>query len=363
MRFPIKLFIVLLLSVCVLSPLPVCAAAKELKVGVVLSLTGDAASNGNAMLKGLELAAGELKALGWKVELNVQDGATNPGKVTSALQFLLSRGYRFFVGPTWSFEINAARPLLERSGALALVPAGSSDINGGASKALFNLSSSRAGMLTSTAKWLSERKHRKAFLLSPLGDWGRVHRELFLKALKSADVEVVGEEQFDYGIDPAALRVLMLRARQKGADLLLTTSGASDLLSMLKIRDEIHWEAEMLTTEDLWDVFDSGLLSQDSPMVKGTWALAVPLDAAFAAKYMEHSKEAPRMYVDKAYDALMLLAHALERTDGSVEAVRKYLAGQSDYTGVTGAIHFDQYGDRDQGESRVIPAFNNRSRN
>ncbi len=119
--------------------------SKNLKIGAVLSLTRDAANNGAAIQKGMTLAIEELRSHGWTIDVNFQDDATNPTKTVSSVQFLLARDYRLFVGPTWSFLINAVKPLLERSDSIAIVPAGSSDINGGSSKAVFNLCPKRIG--------------------------------------------------------------------------------------------------------------------------------------------------------------------------------------------------------------------------
>ena len=116
------------------SPPPV----KTLKAAAVLGLSGSAAYHAQAIRRGLEIAAKELRAEGWDVELKFEDDQTNPAQTASSMHYLLSGGYRFFVGPTWSFQVNAVRAVLASQDAVALIPAGSSDINGGLIEGVFN---------------------------------------------------------------------------------------------------------------------------------------------------------------------------------------------------------------------------------
>ena len=112
---------------------------RKLSFGVVLGLSGYAAEHSSGMKNGILLAVDHLKRDGWQVDFKVEDDETNPAKTVSAIRSLLARDYRLFVGPTWSFQIRAAEPILRSAGALAITPGGSSVINGGASEAILNM--------------------------------------------------------------------------------------------------------------------------------------------------------------------------------------------------------------------------------
>lgn len=336
---------------------------KKLKFGAPLSLTGDAANNGDAIRKGILLATEDLKAKGWEVNVGYQDDGTNPTKTVSATQFLINQGYQLFVGPTWSFLINAAAPLLEKTNTLAVVPAGSSDINGRTSRALFNLWPKRDGILPVITDWLKTKSYKKVYILTPLGSWGVVFRDLFQKASKAANLEIIADEQFDYGIDPTALKTLLLKAKSRNADLLLTTASGADLANMLKYRSNLKWGADVLGTEDIWDSIDLGLIAENDPMLNGTWIVSLPLNADFASRFRARFSESPKLYADRAYDCVMLLAHAVEKTDGSPAAVREELLKIQDFRGVTGEIKFDKDGDRLAEKYKVMSVMNNPQRN
>lgn len=336
--------------------------AKTLKIGAVLSLTGDAAVHGEAMRKGISLASEDLKSQGWTVEVNFQDDGTKPVKTISSLQYLLSQNYRLFVGPTWSFLTKAATPLLEKYEAVALLPAGSSDINGGPSKSLLNLCPNRIRQLAITSEWLKSRSFKKALVLTPLGDWGIVHRAVFQKAALEAGIEVVADEQIEYGIEPVALSAILLKAKSKGVDLLLTTSSGGDIFNMLKLRSKLQWQVGMLTTENLWDNIDQELISADDPMLKDAWVLGLPLNLKFSQRFQERFHESPKMNADRGYDALMLLAKAAQATDGSPSQIRLFLTRGEPYSGVTGEIKFNDLGDRMSEEFKIMQGLSNKER-
>ena len=335
--------------------------AKALRIGAVLSMTGDAASSGDAIRKGIALARQELEAQGWLLDINFQDAETNPVKAISAFQHLLTQNYRLFIGPTWSFEINAVKAVLERADAVSIAPAGSSDINGGPSKSIFNLCPARARQVSVLAAWLRRQTYKRAFVLTPLGDWGVVHRQVYFEALKEAGVALAGSEEFNYGLDPGALKSIFLKRRAQKIDLLLTTGGASDIANMLKARKDLQWRTGFLTTEDLWDVIDTGLLSASSAELREAWVLGLPLTGSFFEQFQARFDETPKVYADRGFDALMLLAKAAESAGDSTEAVRAFLT-QTEFKGVSGEIKFDQTGDRQSGEYKIMVAFENKVR-
>lgn len=111
---------------------------QELKVALVLGLTGSASVHSDAISKGAELASEKLKSEDFIINIKFEDDQTNPSKTVFTFKFLLSEGYKFFIGPTWSFQAKAIEAILHSNNAVSLLPAGSSLINGGVSSVFFN---------------------------------------------------------------------------------------------------------------------------------------------------------------------------------------------------------------------------------
>ena len=316
---------------------------KKLKIAAVFGLTGLAAEHGNAMKNGIMLAAENLKADGWQVEIQIEDDQTVPAKTASAVRSLLAKGYRFFVGPTWSFLSKAAEPILKANNAIAITPGGSSLINGGASEVLFNLCPRRDKQIPHVSAWLKKMPYKKAFLLTANGDWGEIHHKVFAEAIKEVGGEIVSEEFYDYGMDAATMQSVLLRAAKKGFDILFTTTSANDIATILKVREQLKMNFAVMTTDTLEDAHRLGLVK--GKMLNNTYMTHLPMSERFSKLHLERFGQPARVYSDRAYDAVMTYAMAVEATDGSVAAVRKHLRTNFKMDGMIGEVEFDESGD------------------
>ncbi len=64
----------------------------------------------------------------------------------------------------------------------------------------------------------------------------------------------------------------------------------------------------------------------------------------FFYNYMTKYGERPNIYSATAYDAFYILALAYSSTDGSKQSIRDYISSIKDYKGASGVISFDEYG-------------------
>ncbi len=327
-------------------------ATKRLRAAAVLGLTGPAAYHSQAIRHGLELAKEELEKRGWSIEIRYEDDHTTPAKTVSAFQSLLARDYRFFIGPTWSFQANAVRPLLQRNTAIALVPGGSSDINGGATQGMFNLCPSREHQMPQISSWLKGQGYKRAFLLTANGDWGEVHAKVFREAIQSSGGTVVGQDQFDYGADVGTLRTLLLKAERTGADVIMTTGTGGDVANVVRARNVRRHKVAVLSTDDIRDALLQGVVVKSE--LTDVYAVGLAVSPEFEVRYRARFGQPPSPFADRGYDALMVLAYANQRTDGSASAVLANLKSGSEYEGVIGPITFDESGDVKTGRYQII---------
>ncbi|WKZ57586.1 MAG: penicillin-binding protein activator [Bdellovibrionota bacterium] len=347
--------IILSLIVLAVTRVSVGEDSKSLKVAALLGLTGGAAYHSAGIRKGIELAAEDLKARGWQIDLRYEDDQTNPTKTVSAMQFLSSQGYKSFIGPTWSFQVNAVREIVANNDLVAMVPAGSSEINGGAAQGVFNLCPSRTQQVPYLVEWLKRQGYHRGFIVTPNGDWGEIHRRVFARAVKDAGGSVVGEEQFDYGIDISSLRTILLKGAQVNADVVFTTGAGDDVANVVRARNALHLSFSILSTADIRDALALKLVSH-ADVQQDVFAIGLTVSSDFKMRYMARFGEQPSLYSDRGYDALMILAEATERTDGSQNAVRSFLNSGVEFSGVSGKIKFDNRGDVGAGDYQVFKA-------
>jgi branched-chain amino acid transport system substrate-binding protein len=86
-------------------------APREVRIGALLSLTGDGATLGNTSKAALEIAARRWNASGQgkqvKVQLDIENTDLNPEQAQAALTRLADRGVRIVIGPQSSSEVAA----------------------------------------------------------------------------------------------------------------------------------------------------------------------------------------------------------------------------------------------------------------
>jgi len=327
---------------------------KELHVGVVLSLTGPAEVHSQAIRKGLELAKSELERDNWLVELNYQDDQTEATKAVSAFRALLGSGYKYFVGPTWEFQLEAALPIIQKSAAACFVPTNSSDVVKPTHN-VFNFSPQRLKQSPLVSKWLTEHRYRSALVLTPNSTWGEVHKKIFSQAISEAKVTVSSYESFNYGADLALLRGLLLRNRDKSPEVILVTGGGGDIANIVRTRNLLAPGTPILSTADIRSALSSGAL-RTHELIEDDSVLGLRIGQRFVDRYQSYYGEAPELYSDRGYDALMVMAKAVENTNGSPEGIRNYLLTRFQYQGASGDITFDENGDIREANFELVPA-------
>ena len=131
-----------------------CEPERSLRIGVVLALTGAAALHGNAIRDGLELARRELESEGWQIVLDFQDDRTKSIDSVSSFKLMLDQGYRYFIGPTWDFQVEAVKSIFSKHEAITFVPSVSADTAGGLSKHMVYICPPRSNQIPVLSSFL-----------------------------------------------------------------------------------------------------------------------------------------------------------------------------------------------------------------
>lgn len=327
------------------------------EVGVVLGLTGYASVHADAILKGAQLAQETLKKDSYPLEFTIEDDQTNPGKTVSAIKFLLAKGIKFFIGPTWSFQTKAATPILERGNAIAFVPQGSSEINGRPSPAIFSLTPPRTKQIEPISKWLSSYKDKIVLIIVDQGEWGQVHAGLFKQAIDKAGAKLLAIEFLDYGSDVSTFKSILIKHARSNVSAVLSSGSSDYLANLLKARNQLKENFSFLASFDLIDAVNSNLI-QPSQLDDNIFISHVEFPSAkFQHAYREKYQVSAPLYSDRGYDAVMALASALKNTDGSSSAVSKYLKSTTNIDGTIGNIQFDKNGDILTGSYKIEKAI------
>jgi len=337
---------------CVLLLLAVCsvpaAAQQTLEVGLAVSLSGNGAAFGRAELNGAALAAEEINAAGGingaSLQLIVEDtGSSTASAVTALTKLTVSGGLRYIIGPTWLDSYQGVLPAAARSGALLITPSGvAANLRQcGAQHRVFSTDIDAAAQMRFLARRM-QRGGRRRFALFFDED---PYSQLLLSTLQSELAASGGEIAFGVvqRFGETDYRAALARLRRETIDaVVIRLLDQAALLAFLKQRALLLPDAPVFGPHDIEGFTRrpefAGLFDQ-------VW-YASPLagDASFAERYRHRFGAPPALTAANAYDAVRVLAQALQAGAVSSQDAAACLRAQSFASVVFGTFRFDRCG-------------------
>lgn len=315
----------------------------QVRMGAVLSLTGQGAVDAEEMRRGIELARSDLAVRGVIVDVVYEDDGTDTKSTVAAFEKLASVDQvDFVVGPTWSFLGDAAQPVIERTQMPTFAPALTSEYATPGQHILFG-SLKNSERRASIAEWLREQGVSKVALVVDNGTWGLSILPAFEAAARDTGVEVVHVAKVQpFAQDPALVSVEISKAKSAGAEAILMSGYEGFVTEFLTTSQEMNFRVPTLITQQ----FVFGLPARGALTLTDADQLYVSYAAtseAFAEKYEAVYGTAPGEYADRAYDGVMLM-------------VERELTGKTEaYKGFAGDYTFDERGDIVGGEWVIRP--------
>lgn len=328
--------------------------SRTLRLAAPLALSGIAAEHSENIRNGIELAKSELEQQGWKVEVAYEDTTAQAARVVTAVQSLLARGHRFFIGPTWSYMVAAARPLFERYDTVVYSPATSTEVTAGPSPNVFQGASRHSGKLEALSPWLKNRQFTRAALIVSEADWGTLHRGIFEQACRNAGIEIVLSRSYQLDAEDEVVRNFAGIISGRKPDVVLADLNKGGTAIFLRRMDEHGFRPPVIGVEKMRDAFTQSLIVS-GPGTPRLYVMEIPLKPEFVERFKSHFGTSPGSYSDSAYDGVMILARAVSATDGSPQAVRNYLRDRLSYEGASGYFDFDSNGDVVKSKWQILP--------
>jgi ABC-type branched-subunit amino acid transport system substrate-binding protein len=356
------------------------ARSEEVKIGVLLPLTGDAQAYGQAALNGVKLAVEQVNAagglLGQPVQLVVGDSQSSPQAAVAAAQKLVSiDNVSGLIGDMLSGStIPVATSVTSTAGVTQIAVASTSPtITTMGDKYLFRTAPSDAlgGVALAQVAW--EVGFRKLAVIYVNDDFGRGMSDSFSAAFTKLGGTITGSVAQDPG--KASYRGELQKLAAGGAEALVPIVHPTDALLIIKQSledgDFSKFYFGDVKGKEIIDGIGAKYLDgsfgvspqalQDSESYK-----------RFAEAYQQKYGEAPSLpYIDGAYDAAMVLMLAIEKAGSPDRAkindtVREVANAQGtqvlpddwakakeliakgekiDYVGASGSVDFNEHGD------------------
>ncbi len=323
-------------------------AQEKLKIGLITTLSGPAATLGQQQKNGFELA---LKTMGNKlggrdVELLVQDDELKPDVAVAKVKAFVERDkVDFVVGPIFSNILQAIMKPATDGGAFLISPnAGTSNFAGADCNPNFFVTSYQNDQIHEVlGKYAQDKGIKKVFLMAPNYQAGKDSLAGFKHDYKGEIVDevYVPLNQLDYSAELARI------AADKPDAIFVFLPGGMGVNFVKQFRQA--GLADKITFLSAFTVDESTLPAQQDAALGffggANWApdLNTPQNKAFVAAYERDYKAVPGSYAFQAYDAASLIDSGLAATKGSTSdknALRAALM-KADFKSLRGAFRFN----------------------
>lgn len=312
-------------------------AETVVKIGIMLPLSGDAASYGFGVKRGVELARADLKLE--NVEVVYEDSKCEGKEAVSAINKLISFDEVVaVVGELCSGATLAAAPVANENKVVMVSPASTSPKVTDAGEFIFRTIPSDALQGDFGANLAYDSGYRKLAILYSNEEYGLGFNNVLKESFGG---EVVASEAFERkSVD---LRAQLTKIKDAEPDAIYIISNSPDsAVAALKQITELGIEAKLYGSEGLKGQY---ILDGAGDSAEGLVVTSVSSGtSSFIDKHKEVFGEEPGPFAAQGYDAFTAIAMAIQDGATTGTEIRDKLE-QIDFEGASGNIKFDENGD------------------
>ncbi|MBM3457079.1 MAG: ABC transporter substrate-binding protein [Armatimonadetes bacterium] len=334
----------------------------SIKFGVYGDLTGDTATFGQSMKKGVELAVDEINRkppLGRTVEVLMEDDAGKPQQATSVVTKLLTEGQvHAVIGEVASTNSLAAAPKCQAASIPMVTPASTNPQVTEVGDYIFRICFIDPFQGSVMAKFAINtlKKKRAAILFDQNSDYSKGLSKFFRDTYTQSGGHIVSEKAYSKG--DTDFNGQLNAIKTANPDVLFVPGYYTEVGTIARQARDLGITAPLLGG-DGWDspkLFEGagdkleGCYFSNHYSSESKDERIVKFIDAFKQKY---NGEIPDAMAALAYDTAMILADAVQRAGGTEGAkLRDAIAATRDFAGVTGKITLDQ--DRNATKPAVV---------
>jgi branched-chain amino acid transport system substrate-binding protein len=332
-----------------------CDQQGPIRVGFAGELSGKQSDLGVPGRDGALLAVETLNdaggVAGRSLELLVRDDLGTPEGAQAADRALIEAGVVAIIGHMTSGQSMAALPVTEGAGMVLLSPTASTAELSGLDDLFFRVTSTNAQEARLLAQHVYQRRGLSRLAVIYDDDNAAFSQTLwdgFVQTYQALGGQVSGEASFSSSAEPDfAPLVAELRAGDPQG--LFIIASALDTALIAQQVQLSGWQVPLFASG--W-AYTEALPQNGGRAVEGIELTVghdensqLPAFLDFRDRYQARFGRPPTFASVHAYDAVMVLAAALEKTNGQVKGLPQALAETRNFKGPTGTVSMDEYGD------------------
>lgn len=331
------------------------------RIGYLVSLTGNVAEYGRASQQGADIAVAHLNASGKvKVEVLVQDDQSTAAGGLAGLNYLVSQGVKVVMGPAASVVGVPIAPVANRDKVVLISPYVSAPQFTSKGGYTFRHHMTAAQTEYAFGTYLA-KKHGSGATAAILGSetpnsrsGSKAFQEGFEKAGgKVVAFEVAAAQATDY-------RTPLAKIKSSNPDILyMFPDGVALNALAVKQARSLGIKAKIAATSI---ITDASFIRDAGPDSEGVMysteyfdpKSSKPVIAEFVKEYEKRYNTAPVVWAGNAYDVVLMAVQAVLAVGNDGTKVREWLYQMRGWSGVGGGdLSFDEYGDP-KGRSQAV---------
>jgi len=328
------------------------ALPPTVKIGAVESLTGDNASYGIPIRKGIELAVAEINAskmLGkTQLVLTVMDDKADKQEGISVFTKLINEEkVAAIIGPTLSSTAFAADPIAQKAGVPVIGTSTTAIGITAMGDYIFRDSLPQAAVIPGTlAKVIAKYKVKKAAILfESTNEYSKSEADVFKAALPKLNVQITGSESYSKGDSDFRTQLSKLNARKP--DILVFCSLIGEAIPVLQQAREIGITQPIVGGNGFNNpnVLKNAKEASEGLIVGSSWFIesTVPRSKVFVEAFRKKYGSDPDQFAAQGYTGAYILAAAIKSANSAERgAIRDALAKVRNLETALGTFSFDE---------------------
>ncbi len=346
------LSVVLILGL-VLSLFTGCARKEPdvIKIGAILSLTGDAASYGDMMKKGMDIAVEEINTTGGingkKLVIIYEDSQFQPKLAINAFKKLVEVDkVKIITGITGSKNaLSVVKDAINKKIVIIDALSSSPELTKYGGTFYFRIMPSDLYAGKYIAQWSLDNQYKRVAVFFANDDWGNGILKAAKDFLRSNNGQIVAELSVEPGVRD--FRSLIKKLSNAKPDIIFLFAYAPEAGLIVKQLRDMNIRLPIIGSDNL----SAGEFVNVGSNVVDSVMFVLPVEGEgeiflnFREKYKEKYGEYPSINSIKSYDVVKLAAYAIRNVGYDSEKISNFLRNLKNYKGASGVIEFDEHGD------------------
>jgi len=325
-------------------------SSDTITIGFMGALSGDVAFIGENVRAAVEIAVEEVNATGGidgkMIEVIYEDSGCDSQMGASAANKLVNVDrVTAIIGPTCTPAALAAAPIAEEGGVPMISYSATAAAISDAGDYTFRTAPSDAFQAAFAADYIyNDLGKTRAVILNCLNDWCQGNADTFADNFEG---EVLAMETFDVGATDIRSQISKVQAEDPDVVYLLafpttTVAGIAQMDELGLNETALIFGADVMSDPTIWD--NLGELGND---VMYTEAASLEFADSFVLAMEAKLGEGAvvNVYAPRAYDAVMILAWAMDQAGVDREMIKDTLYILEGYEGLADSYTFDENGD------------------